>query len=196
MAQSSSLKCSNLGEVFQPQTEVGTATSPTTARVVPTVPTCTGCFETPMRARARTHTGINIMSDRLEQLEQLNNDNGLECSNLPEGRHKTDEVGTAAQNPSLIWSANTRYSQIANTGHRVSAARGSAGWIYSAWGPDRVPGVRYHDVTEALGGREHYAIGQQVPQRFPWLGDFPTSADAKAACELDANNARTEATAA
>ena len=96
----------------------------------------------------------------------------------------------------LTWIETSRYSQRAQTGHQVSAARVVSGWVYSAWGPDRAPGVHYHDVIDALGGREHYAIGQQVPQRFPWLGDFATSAEAKAACELDANNARTEATAA
>lgn len=90
----------------------------------------------------------------------------------------------------LTWIETSRYSQRAQTGHRVSAARGVSTWIYSAWGPDQAPGVHYHDVTAALGGREHYAIGQQVPQRFPWLGDFPTSAEAKAACEADA--ARTD----
>ena len=96
----------------------------------------------------------------------------------------------------LTWIETSRYSQRAQTGHRVSAARVVSGWVYSAWGPDRAPGVHYHDVTEALGGREHYAIGQQVPQRYPWIGDFPTSADAKAACELDANKVKTEEIAA
>ena len=97
----------------------------------------------------------------------------------------------------LTWIETSRYSQRAQTGHRVSAARVVSGWVYSAWGPDRAPEISWRDWPSVeLGGREHYAIGQQVPQRFPWLGDFPTSAEAKAACELDASNARTEETAA
>lgn len=86
----------------------------------------------------------------------------------------------------LSWSESSLYSQRSDTGHRVSAAKSAGGWLYTAWGPDRAPGVHYHDVPDALGGREHYRRGEHVPQRFPCLGHFGTAEQARGACAADA----------
>ncbi|WP_252178390.1 hypothetical protein [Endozoicomonas sp. 4G] len=86
----------------------------------------------------------------------------------------------------LTWIERDRYSQRANTGHQVSAAKGARGWVYSAWGRNRAPGVHYHEVPDALGAREHYRRGEHVPQRFECLGHFATAAEARAACAADA----------
>lgn len=129
---------------------------------------------------------INTMSDRLEQLEQANSDAACRCSDLSEGRNKTAEVGTAPVVAALVWSEASPYSQRSDTGHRVSAAKGARGWVYTAWGRDRAPGVHYHDVGDVLGAREHYRRGEHVPQRFPCLGHFQTAEQARAVCAADA----------
>ena len=84
------------------------------------------------------------------------------------------------------WIERDRYSQLADTGHQVSAAKGASGWLYTAWGRDRAPGVHYHAVPDALGAREHYRRGEHVPQRFECLGHFGTADQARAACAADA----------
>ena len=129
---------------------------------------------------------INTMSDRLEQLEQASNGAACSCSDLSEGWNKTDEVGTAPVVAELAWSESSPYSQRSDTGHQVSAAKGAHGWVYTAWGRDRAPGVQYHAVSEVLGGREHYGRGEHAPERFPCLGHFPTAEQARAACAADA----------
>lgn len=136
---------------------------------------------------------INTMSDRLEQLEQGQEINALECSDLIEGRHKTPEVGTGDHvrgAPSMVWSTASPYSERSDSGYQVSAAKSANGWIYTAWGQDRAPGVHYHAVPDALGAREHYKRGEHVPQRYPCLGHYPTAAAARAACEADAAKLR------
>ena len=188
--------CSNLGQVFQPQTEVGTAASPVTARGVPTFPTCDASFSlsrahtcAPTHARPHARISMHTMSDRLEQLEQSREINTLECSDLHEGRHKTPEVGTGGHIPGpgkMVWSTATPYSERSDAGYQVSAAKGTTGWLYTAWGQDRAPGVHYHEVPDALGAREHYKRGEHVPQRYPCLGHYHTAAAARAACEADA----------
>jgi hypothetical protein len=137
----------------------------------------------------------------LEQLEQAHEISALECSNLAEGRHKTPEVGTDRANAgsaALIWSVTSRYSQRADTGHRVSAAKNArATWIYSAWAPDVAPDLKYYDWPPAeFGGREHYPRGVAVPQRCAWLGDHTTPDAARAACQAHANAMRAVGAAA
>ena len=88
----------------------------------------------------------------------------------------------------LAWAKTSRYSQRADTGHRVSAAKNArATWIYSAWAPDVAPDLKYYDWPPAeFGGREHYPRGVAVPQRCAWLGDHTTPDAARAACQAHA----------
>jgi hypothetical protein len=84
----------------------------------------------------------------------------------------------------MHWIRGSQYHETTLEGYHVCGTKGADGWRFAAWAPDAYPDIRWQDwPPPELGGREHYAIGQHVPQRCACLGIYQTAAEARTVCE-------------
>lgn len=91
----------------------------------------------------------------------------------------------------MQWERRSAYCQCSDLGHKVSAIKVHGAWLYEAWGPADAPELSDF-AWHAHRAREHYALGEHVARRHPFLGFYPSAAEAKAACESDAARAAGE----
>lgn len=82
----------------------------------------------------------------------------------------------------VLFERVSKWAEKSEDGYRVSAQKTSWGWQFSAWAPLEMPAVSYERWHEATC-KEHYAIGEQVPQRRRMLGMANTAAAARSLCD-------------
>jgi hypothetical protein len=82
----------------------------------------------------------------------------------------------------MLWSRINKYAERSDQGHAVSASKGANGWVFTAWGPEAMPGAKYWDWHDTHA-KEHCKRGEAVAQRSECLGYYRTADEARAACE-------------
>jgi hypothetical protein len=84
------------------------------------------------------------------------------------------------------WVRQGTYSWDGPGGTRISAALvGSgpdAGWRYTAWGAEEMPGASYWEWHQQAADQVVYERDQGLRQRRPWLGVYRTASEARQAC--------------
>lgn len=91
--------------------------------------------------------------------------------------------------PNLAWERVSPSAQVSALGHRVQACRIGDAWRFVAWGPDQAPDWSYRAFSNGqcphwagTAHREHYPVGERIPQRHILLGARSTAAEARALC--------------
>ena len=86
----------------------------------------------------------------------------------------------------LVWTRLDRYVERSDRGQRVSASQDAAGWMFTAWGADVAPELKYYEWPPLETAKVTYRRGEHVPQRCALLGVFASAEAARDACAVDA----------
>lgn len=150
-----------------------------------------GCARACVRRASRAPANIHFRLDRLDRLDLRLIHKEKNAANLRKVCGRLD--ANCWRLDAMDWKPAVGIRQESADGYSLTAIRGAAGWKFSAWGPDKAPGWSYRDFANGLiphwagdAHKAHYALGEQIPQRFELLGCCESAEAARALCEAHA----------